>query len=111
MNIVRHADIERDFRALKRFVTPRESLDAWELLFCSKGISETPGVNPFPGFGMRKIFKARVVALKENFGKSKGYRVVFEMINDSCTILVFSRHGIYHDEQDLISVVKSRLNT
>ncbi len=110
MELSRHDDLEKDLRKLNRFPTPRESLEAWERLFCLKGLRETPGVDPFPGFGSAKIYKGRVVPLKENMGKSKGYRVIIQRISDDCfKILVFSRHGIYHDEQDLIDIVKSRL--
>lgn len=111
MRIVRHDDIEKDLRNLRRFQAPLESLEAWERLFCLKGLHETPAIDPFPGFGQAKIYKARVVPLRENIGKSKGYRVVFQMINDeSCKILVFSRHGIYKSEQELINLVKERVN-
>jgi hypothetical protein len=57
-----------------------------------------------------KVFKARVVPLKENVGKSKGYRVIFEMVEEQkCKILVFSRHGVYKSEQELKAVIKERL--
>ena len=110
MELSRHDDLEKDLRKLNRFPAPLESLEAWERLFCLKGLRETPGIDQFPGFGSAKIFKARVVPLKENIGKSKGYRVIIQLISDDCfKILVFSRHGIYHDEQDLIDIVKTRL--
>lgn len=110
MNIVRHEDIGKDARNLRRFPAPLESLEAWERLFCLKGLRETPAIDPFPGFGERKMYKARVVPLKENVGKSKGYRVVFQMIDgENCRILVFSRHGIYRSEQELINLVKKRM--
>lgn len=110
MEIFRHPDIKKDFHALKRFVAPDDSLEAWERLFCLKGLREMPAIDAFPGFGERKIYKARVVPLRENIGKSKGYRVVFQMINDkSCKILVFSRHGIYKSEQKLINLIKERI--
>lgn len=109
MNLVRHEDIEKDLRNLRRFQAPLESLEAWERLFYLKGLRETPGIDPFPGFGERKIYKARVVPLRENVGKSKGYRVVFQVIDEeSYKILVFSRHGIYKSEQELINLVKER---
>lgn len=112
MEISRHPDIEKDFRTLRRCLAPQESLEAWERLFCLKGLHETPAVDQFPGFNTHKIFKARVVPLKENLGKSKGYRVIFEMINDeSYVILVFSRHGIYRSEAELITLIKERLNS
>src|SRR3989344_2033587 len=111
MELSRHDDLEKDLRNLKRFSTPRESLEAWERLFCLKGLQETPGIDQFPGFGTSKIYKARVVPLKENIGKSKGYRVIIQMISDDCfKILVFSRHGIYHDEKDLIDIIEERLD-
>lgn len=110
MRISRHELIEKDFKILKRFPAPAESLEAWERLFCLKGLKETPAVEQYPGFGDRKIFKARVVPLKENIGKSKGYRAVFEMILETeCRILVFSRHGIYGSEQELQRLIKDRL--
>src|SRR3989338_10850891 len=109
MELSRHDDLEKDLRNLKRFPTPRESLEAWERLFSLKGLRETPGVDPFRGFGNAKIYKGRVVPLKENMGKSKGYRVIVQIISHDCfKILVFSRHGIYHDEQDLIDIFKAR---
>ncbi len=110
MEIFRHPDIKKDFRALKRFAAPEDSLEAWERLFSLKGLRETPAIDAFSGFGERKIYKARVVPLRENVGKSKGYRAVFQMIDDeSCKILVFSRHGIYKSEQELINLVKERV--
>lgn len=111
MEIFRHSDIEKDFRALRRSAAPQESLASWERLFCLKGLRETPAIDPFPGFGLRKIFKGRVVPLKENVGKSKGYRVIFEMVNDEhCTIVAFSRHGVYHSESDFIALIRERLH-
>ena len=111
MNIARHEDIEKDLRNLRRFPAPLESLEAWERLFSLKGLRETPAIDAFPGFGERKIYKARVVPLRENFGKSKGYRVVFEMIDEeNYKILVFSRHGVYKTEQELINLAKARFS-
>ena len=111
MEVSRHDDIEKDFKNLKRFPAPQESLEAWERLFCLKGVKETPGIDQFPGFGTIKIFKGRVVPLKENIGKSKGYRVIFQMIDKKYfKIIVFSRHGIYHTEQDLLNLIKDRLS-
>lgn len=110
MELSRHDDLEKDLRKLNRYPAPRESLEAWERLFCLKGLRETPGIDQFPGFGTCKVYKARVVPLKENAGKSKGYRVIIQMTaGDYCKVLVFSRHGIYHDEHDLIEIVKLRL--
>jgi hypothetical protein len=111
MNVCRHGDIEKDFKKLRRFPAALESLEAWERLFCLKGLRETPAIDPFPGFGERKIYKARVVPLRENVGKSKGYRAVFEMTEaENCKILVFSRHGIYKSERELINLVKRRIS-
>ena len=112
MELSRHVDIAKDFKKLRHFPSAQESLEAWELLFCSKGLKETPGIDSFPGFGSAKLYKGRVVPLKENVGKSKGYRVVFQLTEESCyKILVFSRHGIYHDERDLINLVRIRLDS
>ncbi len=111
MQISRHDDIEKDFKNLKRFSAPEESLESWERLFCLKGIKETPSVEVFSGFGDYKIYKGRVVPLKENFGKSRGYRVIFQLLSETdCRILFFSRHGIYKSEQELIKIIKERLN-
>ena len=111
MEIIRHESIEKDLKKLKHFAAPKESLEAQERFFIFKGLAETPGIDQFPGFGERKIYKARVVPLKENLGKSKGYRLVFQILDgDICKILVFSRHGVYHNEQDLINLVKERIS-
>jgi hypothetical protein len=110
MDIIRHCDIEKDLKNLRRFPSPKESLEAWERLFCLKGLCETTGVEAFPGFGEWKIYKGRVVPLRENVGKSKGYRVIFQMMDlDCCQIIVFSRHGIYKTEQELMTIVKNRI--
>ena len=110
MQIFRHCDIEKDFKNLKRFSAPEESLESWERLFCLKGLKETPGVDAYTGFGNEKIYKARVIPLKENIGKSKGYRLIFQMICESeCKILFFSRHGIYKSEHELIEIIRNRL--
>ena len=110
MKTIRHEDIKKDLKDLRRFPAPHESLEAWERLFCLKGLRETPAIEAFPGFGECKIYKGRVVPMRENVGKSKGYRVVFQIIDtDCCKIIVFSRHGIYNSEHDLIAIVKSRI--
>ena len=110
MEISRHPDIEKDFRALRRFAAPKESLEAWERLFCLKGLCETPAIDSFPGFRHRKIFKGRVVLLWENVGKSKGYRVIFEQRDENrYIILIFSRHGVYRDEAELMAIIKNRI--
>ena len=111
MEICRHDAIENDIRKLKRFSAPLESLEAWERFFSVKGVRETPGIDRFPGFGSREVYKARVVPLKENIGKSQGYRVIFEIPeNEICRILVFSRHGIYKTEHELLELIKARLS-
>jgi len=110
MEVIHHEDLEKDFRKLNRFPAPEASLEAWEKLFVLKGLSETPAIDAYPGFGERKVYKGRVVPMREKVGKSKGYRVIFELIDSThCCILVFSRHGIYKTEQDLVNLVKVRL--
>lgn len=110
MQLSRHCEIEKDLKKLKRFQAPLESLEAWERLFCSKGLKEISGIKQLSGFGQEKIFKARVIPIKENCGKSSGYRLIFKVVTDDlCEIIVFSRHGIYKDEDELIKVIKSRL--
>lgn len=110
MRISRHYEIEKDLKKLKRFSSPLESLEAWERLFCSKGLKETPGIKQFSGFGQEKVFKVRVVPIKENCGKSDGYRLILKAIRgDSYEIIVFSRHGIYKDENELMKIIKNRL--
>jgi len=111
MKIIRHEDIEKDLKNLRRFPAPRESLEAWERLFCWKGLNETPAIEVFAGFGEYKLYKGRVVPMKENVGKSKGYRIIFQMVDACCCkIIVFSRHGIYKSEHDLISIIKNRIS-
>jgi len=110
IEITRHEDINKDLKNLRRFQAPLESLEAWERLFCLKGLRETPAIDLFSGFREQKIYKARVVPLRENVGKAKGYLVVFQMLDVSqCKILVFSRHGVYKTEQELINLVRARL--
>jgi hypothetical protein len=110
MEIWRHENIEKDFRKLDRFPAPKQSLEAWERLLLVKGIYE-PGIDQYPGFGYNKIYKGRVVPLKEKFGKSKGYRVIFQLLEERYKILVFSRHGIYKTEGELIKLIKERLDS
>jgi hypothetical protein len=110
MQVCRHDDIEKDFKNLKRFSAQRESLEAWEKLFCLKGLKETPAIDSFSGFGNQKIYKARVVPLKESIGKSNGYRLIFQVLPDSsCRILVFSRQGVYKTEQELMNIIRHRI--
>ncbi len=110
MNVIRHENVGRDLKNLRRFPAPLESLESWERFFSVKGLEETPAVDRFPGFGQAKIYKARIVPLQENIGKSGGYRAVFQMIDaQCCKILVFSRHGVYKTEGELIGWVKERL--
>ena len=111
MEIAWHDNIENDLKSLRRYPAPRTSLEAWQRLFCLKGVREMPAVDQFPGFGNGTIYKGRVVPLQENVGKSKGYRVIFQITDsaDCCLILVFSRHGIYKTEKELVNLIKSRL--
>jgi hypothetical protein len=110
MIIERHCDIEGDFRKLKRYPAPEDSLEKWERLFCTKGVHETPAVEEYPGYSGARIFKARVVPLQENVGKSKGYRVIFQMCSDDlCKIVIFTRHTVCRSEAELIEIIKRRL--
>ncbi len=111
MKIICHLEIEKDFKKLKRFLSPKESLESWKRLFSSKGLKETPGIKSYPGFGSAKVYKARVIPLRENCGKSSGYRFIFQLIDDdTCLILLFSRHGLYNNERELINSIKERLD-
>lgn len=110
MEVGWHDNIRKDLKKLKRYSAPEESLEAWVRLFCVKGLRETPGVELFDDFGSQRVYKARVVPLQENVGKSHGYRLVFRMISlDKILLLVFLRHGIYKHERELITLVKERL--
>lgn len=113
MEIVHHEDLEKDFKKLKKYPAPKESLESWERLFNLKGIRETPKIDRYPGFGEKEIYKARVVPIKENIGKSSGYGVIFQMIgnpeNSNCKILFFYRHEVYKSERDIIWMVKERI--
>lgn len=109
MEIEEHEAVLRDVKKLHRFAAPRESLDSWKRLFAIKGLSETPGIDIFKGFGAHQVYKARVVPLKENVSKAKGYRVVFQIRDSQCMILLMSRHGVYKTEKDLMDLVKERL--
>jgi len=105
-----HCNIEGDFKRLKRYPAPKESLEAWERLFCYRGLDSTPGIKRYSGFGQEKIFKTRVIPLKENCGKSDGYRLIFkEENNDLYEILFFYRHTIYNSEREIIAIIKKRL--
>ena len=48
MRIIYHCEINKDYKNLKRFPAPKKSLEAWERLFCLKGLSETPGIKQYP---------------------------------------------------------------
>ncbi|MBI2050915.1 MAG: hypothetical protein HYT31_03845 [Parcubacteria group bacterium] len=110
MEVERHDGIKKDFKKLKRYPAPEESLQAWVRLFCVKGLAETPGIEQFNEFGNERVYKARVVPLGENVGKSHGYRLAFQMASpQAATLLVFSRHGIYKHEKELIAIIKERL--
>lgn len=108
MDVVWHPDIEKDLKHLKRFPTAKKSLEAWERLFIFKGLKEMTGIEgQYPGFGDKQIYKAYVVALQENVGKIKGYRVIFQLLDDACYILGYVRHPDYQ-EKDLIALIKIR---
>ena len=110
MQIINHEELAKDLKKLKRYPSAEQSLDAWKRLFEAKGLRETPGVVSYPGFGGAKVFKARVIPLKENVGKSDGYRVIFQLCTDGAyRVLVFSRHGTCHDERELMTLIKQRL--
>jgi hypothetical protein len=110
MEIIRQDGILRDFKKLERFPSAVASLEAWERLLLLKGIRETPGIEQYPGFGERTIFKGRVVPLRENVGKSKGYRVIFELAGEKYIIILFYRHGIYKTEKEVTALIHERLS-
>ena len=116
MKILRHPDLKKDLKKLKKYNAPVESLESWELLFEVKGLENTPSIDKCKGYGSDcNIYKARIIPLKENFGKSNGYRVIFciktKEESQICYILFFTRHGIYKKEDDLIKIVKERIMT
>ena len=106
----RHPDIVGDMKKLRKFPKPDASLESWEMLFSAKGLNEVPGINRYPGFGKREIYKARVLPLGEKVGKSSGYRLIFERLADGAhRILIFSRHGQYKHERELQQLIRERL--
>ncbi len=108
--IHRHPDIANDLKKLHKFPNPEESLESWERLLCAKGMNGTPGINRYPGFGSREVYKARVVPLGEKVGKSSGYLLIFEHLGeDKYNILVFSRHTQYRHERELQQLIHKRL--
>lgn len=110
MEVEEHPGIRKDLKKLKRYPTAEESLRSWARLFCVKGLAETPGIEQFNEFGNERVYKARVIPLKENVGKSQGYRLAFQVKSaHSIKLLVFSRHGIYTHEREMIAWVKERL--
>lgn len=112
METMEHREIVKDIKKLKKkFPAPRESLDSWTMLFGVKGLSETPSIDKYSGFGCHNIYKARVIPKSENIGKSSGYRLIFEIRGNLCILLCFLRHGFYKKEQDLIRIIKHRIMT
>lgn len=108
--VIRHPNIESDIKALRKFRTAKESLEAWERLFCARGLHEMPGISPYPGFGEREIYKARAIPLGEHRGKSGGYRIILERTDRIVfRILLISRHTEYKQEKELGSLIRSRL--
>lgn len=109
--IHRHPNIAGDLKRLRKFPRPDASLESWEMLFRAKGFHGVPGIDRYPGFGEREIYKARVVPLGENVGKSSGYRLILERLADGTyRILVFSRHAQYKHERELQQLIRERLN-
>jgi mRNA-degrading endonuclease RelE of RelBE toxin-antitoxin system len=107
-----HSDIDKDLKNLKKCADPLGSLESWERLFLVKGIKETTGIDPYPGFGGNNIYKARVIPLKEKCGKSGGYRLIFQVISEGeILLLVYYRHsaGKLKKESDVVKEIKSRL--
>lgn len=108
--VTRHPSIAKDLKNLRRYPQAEKSLDAWERIFCARGLKETPGINRYPGFGEREIYKARVVALGEKSGKAGGYRVIFERRGGTIfCLLILTRHSEYKHEKDLMNLIHARL--
>lgn len=108
--IHRHSGITGDLKRLRKFPRPDASLESWEMLFRAKGFRGVPGIDRYPGFGGREIYKARVIPLGENVGKSSGYRLIFEHVTDTTyRVLVFSRHGECRHEHELQRLIRERL--
>lgn len=108
----RHADIARDLKQLgKRFRTVSIDLLYAERLLAT-GIT-LPQTNPYKGFGNRVVYKTRVENTSIASGKSKGYRLVYEIVladtGHCIDLILLYDHKTRAKEDDVRKAVHTRL--
>lgn len=112
MVVRRHPDLARDLKALGRKYrsVAQDLVYAERLLAIRQSIPET---TPYPGFGTHRVYKTRVVNTSIPYGKSKGYRLIYELVaveeNESLEIVLLYDHTTYPDEAEVQRQVRSRL--
>ena len=69
--------------------------------------------DPYQGFSSRKVFKTRVVNTAISSGKSKGYRLIYEVVveegDDEFLLVLLYDHKSYSEEIDVQKEVRFRL--
>lgn len=112
MIVRRHSDLVRDVKALgKKYRSVAQDLIyAERLLAIGQSIPET---TPYPGFGIHRIYKTRVVNTSIPYGKSKGYRLIYELVvveeDESLELVFLYDHTTCSDEAEVKREVRTRL--
>jgi len=116
LEVIRCPEVEKDIKALrKRYPHAEGDLRAAERLLENGKLLRH--VNPYPGFGIRQVYKARYVNQDLGTkGLSSGYRIVYEVIDNDggvrCFIIIYaySKKG-GTDEEDVKREVNKRIKS
>jgi len=108
----RHPQIARDLNQLgRRFPTVAKDLEYVERLLAAG--QALPQTDALQGFGVRRLFKTRVVNTSIARGKSAGYRLIYEVVfqedDDGFLLLLLYDHTTLPSEEDVRRMLSARL--
>ena len=110
--IKRHPELAKDLKQLgKKYPSVGKDLVYVERLLAI-GFS-LPQTYAYKGFGARRLFKTRVENTSVSRGKSKGYRLIYELIveedDEGYELLLLYDHNTFKTELDVRKKLRARL--
>lgn len=112
LTVRRHPYLAKDLKRLgkKHRSVAQDLVYAERLLSAGQTLPET---TPYPGFGQRKVFKTRVINTSIASGKSKGYRLIYELVaaedDNNIELVLLYDHTTHTDESEVWREIRVRL--
>ncbi len=110
--IKRHPELAKDLKQLgKKYPSVGQDLVYVERLLAIG--HSFPHTDAYKGFGARRLFKTRVENTSVSRGKSKGYRLIYEVVveedDEGCELLLLYDHNAFKAELDVRKELRARL--